>query len=112
MNTTPNNQYKDELKELFDKVFSSTDNKEAEESLKSAKEICDYQFISWRALIEKFERLNDLGILKISQERRDLLKSTIQSAEAQAEADSITAAQFLQRFVEEGIAWAHLDIAH
>ena len=26
-------------------------------------------------------------------------------------ADSITAAQFLQRFVEEGIAWAHLDIA-
>ena len=59
---------KDELKELFDKVFSSTDNKEAEESLKSAKEICDYQFISWRALIEKFERLNDLGILKISQE--------------------------------------------
>jgi leucyl aminopeptidase len=26
-------------------------------------------------------------------------------------AGSITAAQFLQRFVEEGVAWAHLDIA-
>ena len=24
---------------------------------------------------------------------------------------SITAAQFLQRFVKEGVAWAHLDIA-
>ena len=24
---------------------------------------------------------------------------------------SITAAQFLQRFVQEGVAWAHLDIA-
>ena len=27
------------------------------------------------------------------------------------EAGSITAAQFLQRFVEDGVAWAHLDIA-
>jgi leucyl aminopeptidase len=27
------------------------------------------------------------------------------------EAGSITAAQFLQRFVEEGVEWAHLDIA-
>ena len=27
------------------------------------------------------------------------------------EAGSITAAQFIQRFVDEGIAWAHLDIA-
>ena len=27
------------------------------------------------------------------------------------EAGSITAAQFIQRFVEEGVAWAHLDIA-
>ncbi|MCH8685305.1 leucyl aminopeptidase [Pedomonas mirosovicensis] len=27
------------------------------------------------------------------------------------EAGSITAAQFLQRFVKEGVAWAHLDIA-
>ncbi len=27
------------------------------------------------------------------------------------EAGSITAAQFLQRFVDEGVAWAHLDIA-
>ena len=27
------------------------------------------------------------------------------------EAGSITAAQFLQRFVEEGVRWAHLDIA-
>ena len=24
---------------------------------------------------------------------------------------SITAAQFLQRFVQDGVAWAHLDIA-
>jgi leucyl aminopeptidase len=27
------------------------------------------------------------------------------------DASSITAAQFLQRFVQEGVAWAHLDIA-
>jgi leucyl aminopeptidase len=27
------------------------------------------------------------------------------------EAGSITAAQFIQRFVNEGVAWAHLDIA-
>ena len=27
------------------------------------------------------------------------------------EAGSVTAAQFLQRFVDEGVAWAHLDIA-
>ena len=27
------------------------------------------------------------------------------------DAGSITAAQFLQRFVQEGVAWAHLDIA-
>ena len=27
------------------------------------------------------------------------------------EAGSITAAQFLQRFVDDGVAWAHLDIA-
>ena len=26
-------------------------------------------------------------------------------------ASSITAAQFLQRFVQDGVAWAHLDIA-
>jgi leucyl aminopeptidase len=26
-------------------------------------------------------------------------------------AGSITAAQFLQRFVQKGVAWAHLDIA-
>ena len=26
-------------------------------------------------------------------------------------AGSITAAQFLKRFVEEGVTWAHLDIA-
>ena len=27
------------------------------------------------------------------------------------EGGSITAAQFLKRFVDEGVAWAHLDIA-
>ena len=27
------------------------------------------------------------------------------------EAGSITAAQFIKRFVEEGVRWAHLDIA-
>ena len=27
------------------------------------------------------------------------------------DASSVTAAQFLQRFVQEGVAWAHLDIA-
>jgi leucyl aminopeptidase len=27
------------------------------------------------------------------------------------DAGSITAAQFLQRFVQPGVAWAHLDIA-
>ena len=27
------------------------------------------------------------------------------------EAGSVTAAKFLQRFVPEGVAWAHLDIA-
>ena len=27
------------------------------------------------------------------------------------EAGSITAAQFLNRYVDEGVAWAHLDIA-
>jgi leucyl aminopeptidase len=27
------------------------------------------------------------------------------------EGGSITAAQFLKRFVQEGVAWAHLDIA-
>ncbi len=27
------------------------------------------------------------------------------------DAGSITAAQFLQRFVQDGVAWAHLDVA-
>ena len=27
------------------------------------------------------------------------------------DAGSVSAAQFLQRFVQEGVAWAHLDIA-
>ena len=27
------------------------------------------------------------------------------------EGGSITAAQFIQRYVDEGVAWAHLDIA-
>jgi len=27
------------------------------------------------------------------------------------EAGSITAAQFIKRFVDDGVAWAHLDIA-
>jgi leucyl aminopeptidase len=30
---------------------------------------------------------------------------------SRGEAGSITAAQFLQRFIKKGVAWAHLDIA-
>ena len=95
MNNTPNNQYKADLKDLMDKVFLSTDSKEVEDNMKEAKAICYDQYISWQVLIEKFEKLNDLGILKIGQESLDLLKPKIQQAEA-AKTESVSSVKELR----------------
>ncbi len=51
--------------------------------------------------------------MPLGQAYDDMLKSQIADMKNVGEraAGSITAAQFLQRFVQDGIAWAHLDIA-
>ena len=68
----------------------------AEQLLASAKSSTD---ALWRLpLGEAYDRLMDSPIADIKNA-------------GPREAGSITAAQFLQRFVDEGVKWAHLDIA-
>jgi leucyl aminopeptidase len=76
-------------------IFSN-DDKLAGSLLKAADESGDKL---WRQpLAEAYDRLIDSPIADMKNV-------------GPREAGSITAAQFLQRFVEEGVAWAHLDIA-
>jgi len=76
-------------------IFSN-DDKLAASLLKAADESGDKL---WRQpLAEAYDRLIDSPIADMKNV-------------GPREAGSITAAQFLQRFVEEGVAWAHLDIA-
>ena len=76
-------------------IFSN-DDKLAANLLKAADESGDKL---WRQpLAEAYDRLIDSQIADMKNV-------------GPREAGSITAAQFLQRFVEDGVAWAHLDIA-
>jgi len=76
-------------------VFSN-DDKLAANLLKAAGESGDKL---WRQpLAEAYDRLIDSPIADMKNV-------------GPREAGSITAAQFLQRFVDDGVAWAHLDIA-
>jgi leucyl aminopeptidase len=76
-------------------IFSN-DDKLAAGLLKAADESGDKL---WRQpLAEAYDRLIDSPIADMKNV-------------GPREAGSITAAQFLQRFVEDGVAWAHLDIA-
>ena len=76
-------------------IFSN-DDKLAANLIKAADESGDKL---WRQpLAEAYDRLIDSPIADMKNV-------------GPREAGSITAAQFLQRFVEDGVAWAHLDIA-
>jgi leucyl aminopeptidase len=76
-------------------IFSN-DDKLAGNLIKAADESGDKL---WRQpLAEAYDRLIDSQIADMKNV-------------GPREAGSITAAQFLQRFVEDGVAWAHLDIA-
>jgi leucyl aminopeptidase len=76
-------------------IFSN-DDKLAADLTKAADESGDKL---WRQpLAEAYDRLIDSQIADMKNV-------------GPREAGSITAAQFLQRFVDEGVAWAHLDIA-
>ena len=76
-------------------IFSN-DDKLAGDLIKAAGESGDKL---WRQpLAEAYDRLIDSQIADMKNV-------------GPREAGSITAAQFLQRFVEDGVAWAHLDIA-
>ena len=76
-------------------IFSNND-KLAADLIKAADESGDKL---WRQpLAEAYDRLIDSQIADMKNV-------------GPREAGSITAAQFLQRFVDEGVAWAHLDIA-
>ena len=76
-------------------IFSNND-KLAADLTKAADESGDKL---WRQpLAEAYDRLIDSQIADMKNV-------------GPREAGSITAAQFLQRFVDEGVAWAHLDIA-
>ena len=76
-------------------IFSN-DDKLATDLTKAADESGDKL---WRQpLAEAYDRLIDSQIADMKNV-------------GPREAGSITAAQFLQRFVDEGVAWAHLDIA-
>nr|WP_294846228.1 leucyl aminopeptidase [uncultured Sphingomonas sp.] len=76
-------------------IFSNSDAL-AKNLLKAADESGD---LLWRQpLGEAYDRLIDSPIADMKNV-------------GPREAGSITAAQFLQRFVDEGVAWAHLDIA-
>ena len=76
-------------------IFSN-DDKLAASLIKAADESGDKL---WRQpLAEAYDRLIDSPIADMKNV-------------GPREAGSITAAQFLQRFVEDGVAWAHLDIA-
>jgi leucyl aminopeptidase len=76
-------------------IFSNNDNL-AGNLIKAAEESGDKL---WRQpLAEAYDRLIDSQIADMKNV-------------GPREAGSITAAQFLQRFVEDSVAWAHLDIA-
>ena len=76
-------------------IFSNNDQL-AGQLIKAAEESGDKL---WRQpLAEAYDRLIDSPIADMKNV-------------GPREAGSITAAQFLQRFVEDGVAWAHLDIA-
>ena len=76
-------------------IFSN-DDKLAANLVKAAEESGDKL---WRQpLAEAYDRLIDSPIADMKNV-------------GPREAGSITAAQFLQRYVEDGVAWAHLDIA-
>jgi len=76
-------------------IFSN-DDKLAANLIKAADESGDKL---WRQpLAEAYDRLIDSPIADMKNV-------------GPREAGSITAAQFLKRFVEDGVAWAHLDIA-
>jgi leucyl aminopeptidase len=79
----------------FAGIFSN-DDKLAGNLMKAADESGDKL---WRQpLAEAYDRLIDSQIADMKNV-------------GPREAGSITAAQFLQRFVDDGVAWAHLDIA-
>ena len=76
-------------------IFSNND-KLAEQLVKAADQSGDKL---WRQpLAEAYDRLIDSPIADMKNV-------------GPREAGSITAAQFLQRYVDDGVAWAHLDIA-
>lgn len=76
-------------------IFSN-DDKLAADLMKAADESGDKL---WRQpLADAYDRLIDSPIADMKNV-------------GPREAGSITAAQFLQRFVDDGVAWAHLDIA-
>lgn len=77
-------------------LFSNSD--ELSEKLLEAGKQCDEKL--WRfPLNEAYDKLLDSPI------------ADMQNISSGRGAGSITAAQFLQRFIQEGVQWAHLDIA-
>lgn len=79
-------------------LFSNSDAL-AEQLLAAAERTGE---IAWRMPLQpEYERFVDSVIADTTQS----------STDPQARAGAITAALFLQRFIDDGVAWAHIDIA-
>ena len=74
---------------------------------------CNNDALAGELVTAGLETGDKLWRLPLGEAYDRLIDSTIADIKnvGPREAGSITAAQFLQRFVEEGVEWAHLDIA-